>query len=78
MQMKMEMINMILRRNINNEYVAYTYINGILRSVGVFWTIGEARDYCIKNYRDYKIEKVIENHKEPLTEKDVMEMIKNG
>lgn len=52
---------MKVKQNVNKEYVAYTEINGELRSVGVFWTINEAREYCRKNYNDYNFEGVMEN-----------------
>ena len=66
---------MILKKNINNEYIAYTYINGVLRSVGVFWTQNEARDYCIREYKDFKIEAVIENT-EPMTSEEVQAILR--
>lgn len=47
---------MFYKKNSNGEFIAYTMVCGKIRSVGVFWTKNEARDYCGKYYNDWKIE----------------------
>ena len=53
---------MILKRHPSNngEYIVYVEINGEMKSVGSFFGKSQAKNYAMKYYNDYTVEKVIE------------------